>query len=156
MDPKLSRGSVKKQDKIIKCGFFISEKCPFLGASPDGITEEGNIIEVKKVTSKENEDASDTLCRLGIYQRKGSDIFINKKHKYQQLFCTNKKLCHFIVSNGDWLKIEDIDFNEIFWNETVTKLENFYFRNIFPELVYPRLLHGQPRWNKIINFPRYK
>ena len=160
MEPQIiKRFSEKTGHKITKCGFFISEKCPFLGASPDGITEEGNIIEVKKVTSKGNEDASDTLCRLGIYQRKGSDIFINKKHRYyhqiqQQLFCANKKLCHFIVSNGEWLKIEDIVFYQIFWNETVTKLENFYFSNIFPELVYPRLLHGQPRWNKIINFPR--
>ena len=139
MEPQIiKRFSEETGHKITKCGFFISEKCPFLGGSPDGITE----------------DASDTLCRLGIYQRKGSDIFINKKHKYyrqiqQQLFCTNKKLCHFIVSNGEWLKIEDIAFDEIFWNETVTKLDNFYFSNIFPELVYPRLLHGQPRWNKI-------
>lgn len=116
-------------------------------------------IEVKKVTSKENEDACDTLCWLGIYQRKGFDIFINKKHKYchkiqQQLFRTKKKLCHFIV-NGEWLKIEDIVFDEIFWKEIGTKLENnyYYYSNIFPELFYSRLLHGQPRWNKILNFP---
>lgn len=78
MEPQIiKKFSEETGHKITKCGFFISEKCPFLGASPDGITEEGNIIEVKKVTSKENKDASDTLWRLGIYQRKGSDIFIN-------------------------------------------------------------------------------
>lgn len=113
---------------------------------------------MKKVTSKENEDACDTLCWLGIYQRKEFDIFINKKHKYchqipQHLFRTKKKLYHFIVSNGEWLKIEDIVVDEIFWKEIATKLENYYFSNIFPELFYSRSLHGQPRWNKILNFP---
>lgn len=83
MEPQIiKRFSEETGHKITKCGFFISEKWPFLGASPDGISKEGNIIEVKKVTSKENENANDTLSRLGIYQRKGSDIFINRKQKY--------------------------------------------------------------------------
>ena len=47
-------------------GFVVSESHPFLGASPDGITEEGNLVEVKKVVLKETEFFSDTLCRLSI------------------------------------------------------------------------------------------
>ena len=88
--------------------------------------------------------------------RKGFDIFINKNHKYchqiqQQLFRTKKTLCDFIVSNGEWLKIEDIVFDEIFWKEIATKLENYYFSSIFPELFYSRLLHGQPRLIQLIH-----
>lgn len=35
-----------------KCGVFISETHPLLGASPDGLTEKGCFVELKKVTSK--------------------------------------------------------------------------------------------------------
>ena len=48
----VKRFSEKTGHKITKCGFLISEKCPFLGASPDGITEEGNIIEVKQLACR--------------------------------------------------------------------------------------------------------
>ena len=85
---------------------MLSESHPFLGASPDGITEEDKLVEVKKVVSKEGEDLAETMCRLSIYKRDGDDISINKNHKYfyqfqQQLFCTNLEACHFIVCNGD-------------------------------------------------------
>jgi len=160
MEPKIIERFSEETGHIVKkCGFFISESHPLLGASPDGITEEGNLIEVKKVTSKEGEAKDDTLCRLGIYYRSGANILINRKHKYhyqiqQQLFCADKKLCHFIISNGTWLHTELVEFDSSSWNTIVSKLQDFYFTNIFPELVYPRVLYGQQRWNKTIPFPR--
>ena len=61
--------------------------------------------------------------------------------------------CHFVVSNGIWLHSELVEFNNTFWNNVVTQLETFYFTNIFSELVYPRVLYNEPRWNKVILFP---
>ena len=84
---------------------------------------------------------------------------MNKNHKYfyqiqQQQFCSKKKQTHFIISNGVWFHHELVVFDGNFWQGTLTKLEQFYFKNIFPEVVYPRVLHGQPRWNKeLARFP---
>ena len=47
--------------QVRKSGFVLSESHPFLGASPDGITEEDKLVEVKKVVSKEGEDLAKTL-----------------------------------------------------------------------------------------------
>lgn len=161
MEPKIIERFSKETGNIVnKCGFFISESHPFLGASPDGITERGNIIEVKKVTSKEEESMEDTLCRLGIYKKNGDQISINTKHKYycqiqQQLFCSdvNTSSSHFIVSNGIWMHHEEVAFDNSFWKSAIELLGKFYFDNILPEIVYPRVLHGQSRWNKEIAFP---
>ena len=159
MEPMIiERFSQETGNTIRKCGFFVSESHPYLGASPDGITEKGNLIEVKYVTSKEGESMEETLCRLRIYRKNGTNIEINNKHKYyhqiqQQLFCSNYMACHFVVSNGIWLHSEVVEFNNTFWNNVVTQLETFYFTSIFPELVYPRVLYNEPRWNKVMPFP---
>ena len=86
------------------------------------------------------------------------NIVLNTNHKYfyqlqQQLFCTKCTQSHFIVSNGIWLNHEVVEFDNIFWQSTLQQLEKFYFQNIFPEVVYPRVLHGHTRWNKDIDFP---
>ena len=159
MEPKTIERFSKETGNIVrKCGFFISETHPFLGASPDGLTEKGYLVEVKNVTSKDGESKEDTLCRLAIYKRMNDNIVLNTNHKYfyklqQQLFCTKCTQSHFIVSNGIWLNHEVVEFDNIFWQSTLQKLEKFYFQNIFPEVVYPRVLHGHTRWNKDIDFP---
>ena len=63
MEPMIiERFSQQTGNTVRKCGFFISERHPYLGASPDGITEKAiaNLIEVKYVTSKEGESMVDT------------------------------------------------------------------------------------------------
>lgn len=159
MEPKIIERFRQETGNVVrKCGFFISETHPFLGASPDGLTEKGYLVEVKKVTSKDGESKEDTLCRLAIYKQMNDNIVLNTNHKYfyqlqQQLFCSKCTQSHFIVSNGVWLNHEVVKFDNIFWQSTLQQLEKFYFQNIFPEVVYPRVLHGQTRWNKEIHFP---
>jgi hypothetical protein len=52
MEPMIiERFSQETGNTARKCGFFISKSHPYLGASPDGITDKGNLIEVKYVTS---------------------------------------------------------------------------------------------------------
>ena len=148
--------------QVHKMGFVISESHPFLGASPDGITEEGKLVEVKKVVSKEGEFLSDTLCRLSIYKRSADGkISLNRNHKYfyqiqQQLFCTKLEACHFIICNGEEIHTDIVVFHLNFWNEILPKLEAFYYEHMFPELVFPRLKHGEERWNgKELKFPTF-
>ena len=97
MEPKIiERFSMETGNVVRKCGFFISETHSFLGASPDGITEKGRLVEIKKVTSKDGKSREDTLCRLGIYKRNKEKVVLNTNHKYfyqlqQQLFCCKHK-----------------------------------------------------------------
>ena len=92
MEPKIIERFSKETGNVVrKCGFFISETHPFLGASPDGLTEKGYLVEVKKVTSKKRESKEDALCILAIYKRMNDNIVLNTNHKYfyqlqQQLF----------------------------------------------------------------------
>ena len=146
MEPKIIERFCKEMGNVVKkCGYFILETHPFLGASPDGITDKGFLVEVKKVTSKYGESMETTLCRLGIYKQSHGNISLNKNHKYfyqiqQQQFCSKKKQTHFIISNGVWLHHELVVFDGNFWQGTRTKLEQFYFKKIFPEVVYPRVM----------------
>lgn len=121
-------------------------------------TEKGPLVEIKKVTSKDGESREDTLCRLGIYKRNKEKIVSDTNHKYfyqlqQQLFCSKYRQSQFAVSDGVWLNHELVEFNDGFWGGPFQKLEKFYFQNILPKLVFPRVLLGQPRWNKEIAFP---
>lgn len=158
-----SEASIIKRYELISgnvvqgTGFWISSTHPFLGASPDGIVNKSCLLEVKKVNSREGESFEETLCRLGIYKR-GRELQINTNHKYyyqiqQQLFCTDYNVCHFVVSNGIWVYIEIVWFDKVFWNTVLEKLQTFYFDHIFPELVYPNVKYGCPRWGKYIAFP---
>ena len=51
-------------------GFVVSGSHPFLGASPDGITEQDELVEVKKVQSKIDENLSTTIY----------DMTVNRNH----------------------------------------------------------------------------
>lgn len=108
-------------------------------------TEKGPLVEIKKVTSKDGEPREDTLCRLGIYKRNKEKIVLNTNHKYfyqlqQQLFCRKYRQSHFAVSDGVCLNHKLVEFNDGVWGGTHKKLEKFYFQNILPELVFPRVL----------------
>ena len=69
------------------------------------------------------------------------------------MFCSKYKQSHFVVSDGVWLNHKLVEFNDEFWRGPLQELEKLYFQNILPELVYPIVLLGQPRWNKEIAFP---
>ena len=132
-EPKIIEKFKKETDhKVHKIGFVISESHPFLGVSPDGITEEGKLVEVKKVISREEEFLSDILCRLSIYKRSADgQISLNRNHKYlyqiqQQLFCTKSEACHFIVCNCEETHTDIFVFHLSFWNEILHKIEAFY------------------------------
>ena len=144
---------------VHKSGFIISDTHPFLGASPDGLVDEDKIVEVKKIVLREGESHEDGMCRVGIYKRHEQQLVINTNHKYyyqiqQQLFCSKRHICHFIVSNEGGTHNNIVRFDRPFWENALLRLQSFYFDCVFPELVYPRILHGESRWNKALQFPR--
>ena len=50
------------------------------------------------------------------------------------------------------MHIDIIPPYKAFCYETVPKLENFYFDFVFPESVYHRIMHGETRWKKDVQF----
>ena len=63
--------------KVHKSGFILSETHLFLGASPDGVINNGEIVEVKKVVFREGESLDDGMCRLGIYKKLTRKMAVN-------------------------------------------------------------------------------
>lgn len=66
---------------VIKWGFFILETHPFLGASPDEITHNECLIEIKKLISEDGETMTDTLCGLAVCKQSKDGIALNTKFK---------------------------------------------------------------------------
>jgi hypothetical protein len=66
--------------KIHQCGIFVSTKCPFLGASPDGIINDDNIIEVKCPYSIRNEEIS--ISNLPYLKTGECGVCLDKTHNY--------------------------------------------------------------------------
>ena len=98
MEPKIIERFSKETGNVVrKCGFFISETHPFLGASPDGLTEKGCLVEVKNVTSKDGESKEDTLCRLAIYTNHMSSTFTNFNNNYSVVSVHNHILLFQMV-----------------------------------------------------------
>ena len=52
--------------------------CPWVSED----VNESEIVEIKKVVLKEGELLDDGMCRLGIYKKNGSELIMNKNHKY--------------------------------------------------------------------------
>ena len=50
---------------------------PFLGASPDGVINDNEIVEIKKVVSREGESLDDGMYRLGIYKKLTRKMAVN-------------------------------------------------------------------------------
>lgn len=112
-----------------------------------------------KIVLKEGESLEDGMCRLGIYKRFEQQLVLNNNHKYyyqiqQQLFCAKRSICYFIVSSTRGTHRDTVQFDSAFWENILPRLESFYFDHVFPELVYPRILTGESRWSKDLQFPR--
>ena len=118
-------------------------------------------VELRKIVLNEGESLEDGMCTLGIYKKSEEKLVLNTNHKYycqiqQQLFCSKRHTCNFVVTSERGTHYDIVKFDNKFWENVLPRLEKCYFDNIFPELVYSRILHGQSRWNKDIQFPWLK
>lgn len=64
-----------------KMGIFHFRNSPILGASPDEITHNECLIEIKKVISEDGETMTDTLCGLAVCKQSKDGIALNTKFK---------------------------------------------------------------------------
>ncbi|CAB3223521.1 unnamed protein product [Arctia plantaginis] len=133
---------------IEKCGLFVDEKIPYLGASPDGLLGEDKIVEVKCPYSCANMAIDDGVKKkkINFWKRNQTgDFTINTNHDwyYQiqgQLHITQKNECIFMVWTNVDMKVEKIKKDDDFWqNKMEEKLKMFYLDCMVPEIIDSRL-----------------
>ncbi|CAH2092101.1 unnamed protein product [Euphydryas editha] len=139
---------------IKKCGLFISTEHFFLGATPDGVFEDG-VVEIKCPISAYDMDPDTAILEKKIkcfkIDKKG-EVVLNKNHDwyYQiqgQLNIANKNICLFAVWTGtDYpLKIVKVYKDQNFWNQKMLpKLIKFYEECVLPEIIDSRKARSMP------------
>lgn len=81
--------------QITKCGLFLSESHPFLGASPDGLLNDDCVIEVKCPYSARYRNI--TTTSVPYLEVINAELSLKKRHPYYtqiqgQLFCTKDNM----------------------------------------------------------------
>ena len=134
-------------------GFVISDKHPFLGASPDaavydpsmpdpfGLAEVKCPFSVCKLTPTEACSKPNFFCTLKM-NGATPQLELKENHPYYaqvqgQMGVTQRRWCDFIVYTEKGLSIQRIYFDETFWGDLLKKLEDFYDNCLAPEIVSP-------------------
>jgi hypothetical protein len=145
----LQQLSVQERIKIERCGLFIDDVYDFIGATPDGISDDDTIIEIKCPFSAAGISADEAIVQKKIKfwkVDKDRNMVIDKNHDWYfqiqgQLHITKKDVCLFGVWTGHNfpVKIELIKKDETFWIEKIEKkIYHFYMNCLLPEIVDPR------------------
>lgn len=131
------------------CGFYLSTKFPFLGASPDGLMYIGvgefALVEVKCPYKHRNctiaDACKDSRFCLAI---KNDQPELKRSHDYYyqiigQLAITGAGYCDFIVWTLVDMHIERVFMDKKLWQEMTDKLKNYYYTELGQEIIH-RLL----------------
>lgn len=145
--------ALQEEITIQKCGLFIDETHCFLGASPDGIYEEG-IVEIKCPISirGEDPDAAIRQKKLKCFLFDGDQVIMNTKHDwyYQvqgQLNIAHRNVCLLAVYTGPEfpIKVLKIYKDEQFWKDKmIPRLTKFFYDCVLPEIIDPRKSRSMP------------
>ncbi|XP_060861867.1 uncharacterized protein LOC132938894 [Metopolophium dirhodum] len=133
------------------CGLFIDREFPHLAASPDGLIDDDEILEIKcpfvaKDTKSAIEAVENKLLSYCTINEQGN-ILLKKDHIYfyqvmGQLRVTKRNVCYFVIHTPNWTNVEKIYFYLSFWqNKMVDKLKLFYIECLLPEIIDP--LYGK-------------
>ena len=121
----------KEKRKVERCGLFVDPAYPYLGASPDGLTDNGkSLVEVKcPFSARDSMICPETVPYLC---KENNKISLRKNHNYffqvqGQLCLTRKEKCYFVVFTRKDLFIEEISQDPAFFqNEMLPGLKKFY------------------------------
>ena len=130
----------KHSIKVGKCGFFVDNNIPYLGATPDGIIDNEYIVEVKCAAISCN-SIKEAVNNKKIKYLK----FLENENKYQlkrnsdyfyqvqgQLHIAKRQYCYFVVYIPKGKPhIELISYDEKFWKDNIiNKLDEFYKKSL--------------------------
>lgn len=98
---------------VESCGFFVSEKYDWLGASPDGLVGDDGLIEIK--------------CK---YRAKPSKDISEQPHYYAQvqmeMFCADKQWVDFFQWSAQGTMLERVERNQDYIDLMIPRLREFY------------------------------
>ena len=145
----------KKGISIQRCGLFIDEDLPFLGATPDGLIGEDGVLEVKCPASAKELTPEEAILKgkvrfWSVNKEKDEIIGVNKNHDFYfqiqgQLHITQRKFCLFVLWTPRGLLDEYIERDDKFWKEMMQpKLTAFYMDCLLPELIDSRYRRCMP------------
>lgn len=102
------------------CGFFVHPEFNWLGASPDGLIDDHGIIETKSPYGLRDE-ASPKFKSLEEQPHYHAQV-------QTEMACAGRQWCDFYqwAPNGD--QLEHVDYDPLWFNENLPKLEAFYKR----------------------------
>ncbi|XP_060596457.1 uncharacterized protein LOC132750479 [Ruditapes philippinarum] len=140
---KYETEAVRKYEEKLKCkvnqsGLFVSHDFPYLGASPDGITSSGVLLEVKcPYKARGMEITNKTVPYM---KKRDNVLLLNEYHNYYyqvqgQLFCTSAQFCDFFVYSIADSKVLRIQRDDKFISSMVAKLQAFYRQFFEPKLL---------------------
>lgn len=148
---KIALEQLSRQEnvEILPCGLYIDPDVPYFGATPDGITNDGMIVEIKcpKTSHEVGLEKAVKEKKITFYKIKNDETWeINKQHNwfYQiqgQLHVTRKTKCLFGIWSGPNfpIKTEVIKRDDEYWSTKMQKkLNDFYLHCLLPELIDPR------------------
>lgn len=142
---------IELKQKILKCGLYVDKDQQFLGASPDGVLQDGTaIIEVKCPYSAKSMTPQEGIenGKITFWRKKTGAVNTSHKWYYQiqgQLHVTGYKKCIFGVWTFKGIKITEIEKDENFWESKMQgPLQNFFDNHLIKELVDPRKIRNMP------------
>ncbi|CAN7943128.1 unnamed protein product [Ixodes pacificus] len=134
--------------EVRKCGLFVDSERPYLGASPDGVVScccTDAVLEIKCPASCANLTIDEAKVRLPYLD---ADARLREEHLHyaqvqMQMALVKTTRAFFVVFTNVDINVEELKFNECFWNTAVSEAEEFYFCHIFTEI------HGRELLKKI-------
>lgn len=150
------KNAIEKFQNLLKievtdCGLFVCEDYRYLGASPDGLTDENGIVEVKCLYSIKGTTIHEALQdnrKLCVQCDESGELFLKQNHHYYfqiqgQLNICNKQHCYLILYTDVGIDIIKVARDRDFWlNSMLPKLIKFWEECALPELSDPRIPRG--------------
>ena len=111
-----------------ECGLFISIATPMLAASPDRIVDGDTLLEVKCPFAARDKLINETS--VPYMKNVHGALQLDRKHAYfyqvqGQLYCADKKLCHFVVYTNKDMKVVHVMRDDTFYSQHGGKVIRF-------------------------------
>ena len=135
---------------IFATAVWVSLEHNELCGSPDGLIDDDGVLEIKCPYSARDfatiKEAS-SKHQIGLEYDKDGNPQFPRTHKYYyqvqaQMYVTERKFCDFVVWSRHDLVCIRIPWNEIFIQEKLTKVLEFYEEYILPEIIDSRKERG--------------
>ncbi|XP_068810225.1 uncharacterized protein [Struthio camelus] len=132
--------------RVEDCGLFIHKGKEWLAASPDGIIKEADtgkslgLLEIKCPYKHRNKTVREACKDKDFCLEVDGDAYsLKRDHAYYtqvqcQLAAAGFQRADFVVHTNRETAVAPVDFDPVFWGQTVPKLEKFYTKAVIPHL----------------------